>query len=65
MKGQRHIEMITIVARGLRDLKEEVVFVGGATVGLHITDPAAPEVRLSKDVDCVVEITTRSHLLCP
>ncbi len=61
MKGQRHIEMIATVARGLRDLKDEVVFVGGATVGLHITDPAAPEVRLSEDVDCVVEIATRSQ----
>ena len=61
MKGQRHLEMIGIVARGLRDLKDDVVFIGGATVGLHITDPAAPEIRLSEDVDCVIEIASRSQ----
>lgn len=61
MSGKRHLEMIAIIARGLKELKEEVVFVGGATVGIHVTDPAAPEVRLSEDVDCVVEITTRNQ----
>jgi hypothetical protein len=36
------------------------VFVGGATVGLWITDPAAPPVRPTDDVDVVVEVMTRS-----
>lgn len=35
----------------LGDLLDEVVFVGGATVELWITDPAAPEFRLTDDVD--------------
>jgi len=58
MKKHPHINMLATVARGLGDLNKEVVFVGGATVGLHITDPAAPEVRVSDDVDCVIEITS-------
>lgn len=43
----------------LGDLLDEVVFVGGATVELWITDPAAPEFRLTDDVDDVVEVSTR------
>jgi hypothetical protein len=39
---------------------DEVVFLGGASVALWITDPGAPPVRPTKDVDVVVEVTTRS-----
>jgi hypothetical protein len=35
------------------------VFVGGATLGLWITDPAAPEPRPTKDVDLIVEVASR------
>lgn len=58
---QRNIQMLCVVARGLGSLKKDVVFLGGATVGLHIDDPAAPEVRPTKDVDCVVELASRLH----
>lgn len=46
------------VAKILGDLKDEVVFVGGATVGLYIDDKAAPLPQPSEDIDCVVEIAT-------
>jgi hypothetical protein len=42
------ITLIERAASVLDDLLEEVVFVGGATVGLWITDPAAPEPRPTK-----------------
>jgi len=42
-------------------LLDEVVFVGGATVELWITDEAAPEFRPTADVDVIVEGTTRSE----
>lgn len=42
----------------LGDIKDDVVFVGGATVGLYIDDKAAPEPQPSEDIDCVVEIAT-------
>ena len=32
---------------------------GGATIALWITDPAAPEPRVTKDVDLVVEVASR------
>jgi len=56
-----NIEMLGVVARGLKGLKEKVVFVGGATVDLFITDPAAPGTRTTIDVDCVVELARRAE----
>ena len=52
------IEWVRIVADRLGDLRDEVVFLGGATVGLLITDPAAAAVRPTKDVDVIVEVAT-------
>ncbi len=57
----RNIEMLVRVARGLGDLRPEVVFVGGAVVELFVTDPAAPRPRFTEDVDVVVEITSRAE----
>jgi hypothetical protein len=42
------IQMITTVARRLGNLREKVVFVGGCAMGLFITDPAMPKVRVTK-----------------
>lgn len=49
------IELLELAADALGPLLDEVVFVGGATVTLWITDPGAPPVRPTKDVDVVVE----------
>jgi hypothetical protein len=54
------IELLELATDTLGDLLDEVVFVGGATVVLWITDPGAPPVRPTKDVDVVVEVATRS-----
>lgn len=51
--------LLELTCEHLGDLCDEVVFVGGATVDLWITDLAAPEFRLTEDVDVVVEVTTR------
>jgi len=53
------IELLELAADALGPLLDDVVFVGGATVTLWITDPGAPPVRPTKDVDVVVEVTTR------
>lgn len=42
------------IAEALGDLREEVVFVGGAVAGLLVTDPLADSVRATRDVDAVV-----------
>ena len=43
--ANRNLELLTAVARLLSPLLDELVFVGGCTTALLITDPAAAEVR--------------------
>ncbi len=43
------------IAEALGELRDQVVFVGGAVAGLLITDPLADSVRATRDVDAVVE----------
>jgi hypothetical protein len=45
-------------ARHLRPLLDEVVFLGGCTTELFVTDSGAAEARPTVDVDVVVEITS-------
>jgi hypothetical protein len=53
------VALLELAAAALGSLVSEVVFTGGATVGLWITDPAAPEPRPTEDVDVIVEVTSR------
>jgi hypothetical protein len=53
-----NLAQLTAVARMLRPLLDELVFVGGCVTGLLITDPAAPAIRSTIDVDAVAEITS-------
>jgi hypothetical protein len=53
-----NVRMLELAAEHLGELLDEVVFVGGATVELWITDESAPEFRPTDDIDVIVEITT-------
>ncbi len=53
------LDALERVAKRLGVLKDEVVFVGGAVTELLVTDPAAPEPRMTGDVDAIVEVATR------
>ncbi|MGB8930674.1 MAG: hypothetical protein WCC48_05425 [Anaeromyxobacteraceae bacterium] len=50
--------MLSRVATHLGDRREEVVFVGGAVVELLITEPGASDLRVTADVDAVVEVAS-------
>lgn len=50
------------VAVALGDLNENVVYVGGAMVSLYIDDPAAEDVRPTKDIDITLEIASVGEL---
>ncbi|MBB6598801.1 hypothetical protein [Luteimonas sp. MC1825] len=45
------------IAEALGELREQVVFVGGAVTGLLVSDPLADTVRATVDVDAVVRAT--------
>ncbi|MCK9207041.1 MAG: nucleotidyl transferase AbiEii/AbiGii toxin family protein [Salinivirgaceae bacterium] len=51
--------MLQTVAIGLGELRNEMVFVGGAVAELYADNPAASEIRPTNDVDCVIEISSR------
>ncbi len=48
------------IAEALGDLREQMVFVGGAVAGLLVTDPLADPVRATRDVDAVVNASRTS-----
>lgn len=51
--------MLEGVVERLGPLVEEMVFLGGCATGLLITDPAAPGIRATQDVDALVEVASR------
>jgi hypothetical protein len=55
----KNIDMLQIVATGLGELKEVLVFVGGAVAELYADDPASSDIRPTQDVDCVIEFSSR------
>jgi hypothetical protein len=46
------------VVQLLAPVLDELVFVGGCTTGLFITDPAAAGIRATKDVDAIVDVVS-------
>jgi predicted nucleotidyltransferase len=53
-----NLEQLIAAARLLRPMLNELVFVGGSTTGLLITDEAAGDPRATFDVDAIAEITS-------
>lgn len=53
-----NLEMLRIAVKNLDTLADELVFVGGCTTGLFITDEGAAEVRSTDDVDTIVEASS-------
>jgi|SRR5580700_4578937 hypothetical protein len=54
------VERLERAAQALEPVLGDVVFLGGASIVLWITDPAAPAPRPTKDVDVVVEVSSRA-----
>jgi hypothetical protein len=50
--------MLEMAAEKLGPLVDAVVFLGGCATGLLITDPAAPPIRATVDVDVIVEVAS-------
>jgi hypothetical protein len=53
-----NIEMLQTVAEGLDELKEEIVFLGGAVAELYADDPASSDIRPTQDIDCTIELSS-------
>jgi hypothetical protein len=57
----QQIWMLETVARVLSQVPTTIVFTGGATISLYLDEAAAPDIRPTDDVDCVVEIISRAE----
>jgi len=44
------------VANGLQELKDKMVFIGGAVISLYTDDPAAEEIRPTSDIDMTINL---------
>ncbi len=53
--------MLELAAKSLAHLCDRVVFLGGATAELLITDPASMDIRSTYDVDVIIKVTPRSN----
>ena len=56
--AESNLELLRLAAARLEPLLDEIVFVGGATVGLLITDSAAAPLRTTLDVDVIAAVAT-------
>ncbi len=53
-----NLEMFHGTDKNRGELADEMVFVGGYTTGLLVTDEGAAEVRATDDVDSIVKVTS-------
>ena len=56
-----NLRMLEFVATKLGDIRNDVVFLGGCTTGLFLSDPLVPDVRYTLDVDCIVDVISRNQ----
>lgn len=56
-----NIAVVAEVAAALKDMKDDMIFVGGAIVNLYTDDPAADEIRPTQDIDMTLNIINLSH----
>lgn len=67
-RERKPIELLVAVGSKLARLPKPIAFVGGATTGLLVTDPAAPPPRSTLDVDVILDVehyTEYTNLVAP
>lgn len=55
-----NLDILMLAVDQLGVLADELVFLGGCATGLLITDTAAPPIRVTKDVDAIVQVMSRA-----
>ena len=58
MRENPNLEILESTVHNLGALSGHMVFVGGCASGLLLTDPAAPPLRVTRDVDALVEVVS-------
>ena len=55
-RADPNLEILARAVARLGYLADRMVFLGGCATALLLTDPAAPEVRATQDVDVITEV---------
>jgi hypothetical protein len=55
-RQNRNLEILELTVARLGPLMDQMVFLGGCVTGLLLTDPAAPAIRPTEDVDVITEL---------
>lgn len=53
-----NLEILELAVSKLGAVADELVFLGGCATGLLLSDPAAPPIRATKDVDAIIELAS-------
>ncbi len=53
-----NLEILMIAVDQLDELIDEMVFIGGCATGLLITDTAAAPIRITKDIDAIIQVVS-------
>jgi len=56
-----NIAVVAEVAQALKELKNQMVFIGGAVVSLYADDPIADEIRPTADIDMTINLMNFSN----
>lgn len=51
-----NLALVAQVAQGLQELRDKMVFIGGAVISLYTDDPAAEEIRPTADIDMTINL---------
>lgn len=51
-----NLALVAQVAVGLKELRDRMVFIGGAVISLYTDDPAADEIRPTADIDMTINL---------
>jgi len=61
MRDAVNIQAVELVAAGLMELRDQVVFVGGSVISLYANDPGADTPRPTSDIDLVIVVSSYSE----
>lgn len=51
-----NLALVAQVAHGLQELRNKMVFIGGAVISLYTDDPATEEIRPTADIDMTINL---------
>lgn len=51
-----NLALVAQVAIGLKELKDKMVFIGGAVISLYTDDPSTDEIRPTSDIDMTINL---------